>query len=290
MVMSGHSKATAAVGQKANFADKVALITGSARGIGRTIAAALGHAGAKVAVCDINRDAAMATVLDLENAGIDAWYVAVDLARKGEPQRMVSEVASQCGRLDILVNNARAGARLGFMEDSEENWDLTMSVGLRAAYFASQQAVTIMAACGGGNIVNISSVSAFLVSKGVAAYHAAKAGLIQLTRYLAAQAGCHGIRVNSVLPGFIVQDEYQDRYLRDDNAAYRERAEGCHPIGRVGYSRDVANAVIYLCSESASFVTGQSIVVDGGFTIQDPWTVVSNVLTKGNSEDRCTWN
>jgi NAD(P)-dependent dehydrogenase (short-subunit alcohol dehydrogenase family) len=265
------------------FDGKVALVTGSARGIGKTIATAFGTAGAQVAICDIDGDTSEATVSELRKLGIAAEYFAVDLAKKGEPQRMVIEVAKKCGRLDILVNNARAGVRCELLEDTEDNWDLTMSVGLRAAFFASQQAVSTMETSGGGSIVNIGSVAAFLVSLESPAYHAAKAGLMQLTKYLAVNAGARQIRVNSVLPGFIVQDEHRERYLRDDNAGYRARAEGCHPLGRVGYAREVAEAALFLCSDSAQFITGQAIIVDGGFTAQDPWTVMSAVADRPKS-------
>ncbi len=258
-----------------SFGGKVVLVTGSGRGIGKTIATAFGHARARVAICDINREAAEGTALDLQKVGIDANHFGVDLSKAGDPQQMVKEVAEKLGRLDVLVNNARAGAIRADAEETEESWDLTMSVGLRAAYFASQQAIAIMGSTGGGNIVNISSVSALLVSSESAAYQAAKAGLVQLTRYLAANAGSRSVRVNSVLPGFIVQDEHQERYLRDDNIDYRTRAEQCHPLGRVGRAREVAEAVLFLCSDAATFITGQAIVVDGGLTIQDPWTLMS---------------
>jgi len=263
-----------------NFAGGVAIVTGSARGIGKNIAAALGAAGARVAVCDFNRDAAEATVREFCDRGITADYFAVDLSKKGEPGRMVEAVAQKWGRLDILVNNARAGARKDALADSESNWDLTQSVGLRAAYFAAQQAIPVMAGNGGGSIVNICSVAAMLVSLESAAYHAAKAGLMQVTKYLAANAGGRRVRVNAVIPGFIVQDEHRERYMRADNAAYRARAEACHPLGDVGHASDVAEAALFLCSESAGFITGQAIVVDGGFTLQDSWAVLSNVIAE----------
>jgi NAD(P)-dependent dehydrogenase (short-subunit alcohol dehydrogenase family) len=263
--------------EKSNFGfdGKVALITGSARGIGKTIATAIGHAGAHVAICDINQAVAEASVKELKESGIDATYFATDLSQKGGPQRMISEVAEKLGRLDILVNNARAGKRLEPSEDTEENWDMTMSVGLKASYFASLKAISIMETLGGGNIVNIGSVSAFLISGESAAYHVSKSGLTQLTKYLAVHAGSKQIRVNSVLPGFIVQDEHRDRYNSSDNIKYRTRAEQCHPLKRVGYSQEVADATLFLCSEAASFITGQEIIVDGGLTIQDQWAVLS---------------
>lgn len=263
--------------QEFNFKGKVALVTGGARGIGKTIASAFGRAGARVAICDIDRKTSEATVRELKKAGVDARYFFVDLSKAGEPQRMVAEVSKTFRGLDILVNNARAGARGEPLKDTEESWDLALSVGLRAAYFASQRAISAMGSQGGGSIVNIGSVSAFLVSLESAAYHAAKAGLMQLTRYLAAYAGGRHVRVNSVLPGFIVQDEHQKRYLRNDNGAYRDRAEQSHPLKRVGSASDVSEATLFLCSDSASFITGQAIIVDGGFTIQDAWTVLSSV-------------
>ena len=264
-----------ATNAKWSFDGKVALVTGGARGIGKTIATAFGTAGARVAICDIDVENSEATVKGLRANGITAEHFAIDLAKRGEPQRMVSEVCKKFGRLDVLVNNARAGARRGLSDDSEDNWDLTMSVGLRAAYFASQQAIPVMESGGGGSIVNIGSVAAFLVSLESGAYHAAKAGLMQLTKFLAANSGVRQVRVNSVLPGFIVQDEHRERYLGADNAAYRARAERCHPLGTVGFARDVAEATLFLSSDSARFITGQAIIVDGGFTVQDPWTILS---------------
>ena len=268
-------------GDRNTFAAKSVIVTGSARGIGKTIAAAFGRKGARVAICDINEKVGEQTAFELRETGIKATYFRVDLSAKGGPQRLVAEVADKFGGLDILVNNARAGIRLEFLRDTEDNWDLTMAVGLRAAYFASLQAIELMGPRGGGCIVNISSVSAILVSHESAAYHAAKAGLMQLTKYLAAQAGHLRVRVNSILPGFIVQDEHQVRYRSPDNATYRAQVEQCHPVKREGRAMDVANAALFLCTSSADFITGQEIVVDGGFTIRDPWTVLT--ATDANS-------
>jgi NAD(P)-dependent dehydrogenase (short-subunit alcohol dehydrogenase family) len=262
--------------QAGAFHGKVVLVTGGIRGIGKTIADAFGHAGARIALCDINQDLGKKVLLEFHKLGIESEYFRVDLSKKGQPQQMVNKVADTFGRLDILVNNARAGARLALSDDTEENWDLTMSVGLKAAYFASQQAIPIMGKNNGGSIINIGSVSAFLASRESGPYHAAKGGLLQLTRFLAANAGMHKVRVNSVLPGLIVQKAHRERFLRDDNASYRARAESCHPVGRVGDAEDVAAAILFLCSDASGFVTGQSIVVDGGLTIQDPWAVLSS--------------
>jgi NAD(P)-dependent dehydrogenase (short-subunit alcohol dehydrogenase family) len=265
------------VTEKSNFRfdEKVVLVTGSARGIGKTIAIAFGNVGARVAICDLDSAAGENCAKELRELKIDAMYFSVDLSRKGEPQRMILEVVEKFGKLDILINNARAGERLEFLEDTEENWDATMSVGLKAAYFAAQKAISIMGSQGGGNIVNIGSVSAFLVSSESAAYHVSKSGITQLTKFLAVHAGSKKIRVNSVLPGFIVQDEHRNRFDSSNNIEYRNCAEQCHPLKRVGNSQEVADATLFLCSEAASFITGQEIIVDGGLTIQNQWSVLS---------------
>lgn len=264
-----------------SFADKVVLITGAARGIGKTIATSFGKAGAQVVIADLNRSSAEATVNELRALSIAVEYFSVDLAQKGEPERLVEAVARRFGRLDVLINNARGGSRLDLNEEAEDNWDLALTVGLRAANFASRAALPLMQANGGGAIVNISSIAAQLVTCESASYHAAKAGLMQLTRFLAVNAGPKNVRVNAVLPGFIVQDEHQARFYGTANVDYRTRAEGCHPLGRVGSSGDVAQTVLFLCSEDARFITGQAIVIDGGFSLRDAWTVMASLSNVG---------
>lgn len=250
--------------------DMVSIVTGSARGIGKCIARALGREGARLYICDIDQEKGRSAESELRSLGITADFFHVDLSKKGAPQSMVRDIAQQAGRLDVLVNNARSGKRVSMMQEDCHTWDQTMAVTLDAAFFASQEAIRIMALGSGGSIVNVSSVAAFLSCHESPAYHAAKAGLLQLTRYLAVHAGPHGVRVNAVLPGFIVQPEHHPRYNRNDNRLYREIAEFCHPAGRVGNAQEVADAVVFLCSRKASFVTGQCLTVDGGLTVQEP--------------------
>jgi len=257
------------------FAGRIALVTGAARGIGRTIAQAFAEHGATVAIADINELGSREVKTDIERAGGKADVFPVDLSRTGAGPGVVNAVVERLGRLDLLVNNARGGQRGRMDRETEENWDLTVTVCCKAPFLASQEAISVMERTGGGAIVNIVSISAKCVTRESASYHASKAALEHLTRYLAVTAGPSNVRVNAVAPGFIVQDEHLERYNREDNISYREQAVCCHPIGRVGASQDVADAALYLCSDAARFVTGVTLVVDGGFGLRDAWNLLS---------------
>jgi len=198
------------------------------------------------------------------------------LSRKGEPQQIIQQVVNNWGKIDVLVNNARSGIRTTIFEETEESWDLALSVTLKAAFFASQEAIKQMSLTGGGAIVNISSVASDLVCHESPVYHIAKAGINQMTRYLAMHAGEYNIRVNCVAPGFIIQDEHMSRYSDESNMYYKKISEFCHPLGHTGTSNDVADAVLFLCSPQSTFITGQSIVVDGGLTIQEQSSLIFN--------------
>lgn len=269
------------------LAGKAVVVTGAARGIGKNIAAALGLAGASVTVCDIDRENGDQTVSELQAQGFIAEFLHVDLSQRGEAKAMVRRVAQRWGRLDGLINNARSGGRSerGRDED-EEQWELALSVTLRAAFFASQEAVHQMKKSGGGSIVNISSTVGLVAPYGVSgAYQVAKAGMLQMTRYFAVHGGPDNVRVNAVLPGFIVQDEHRDRFERSDNAAYRQTAELCHPLRRTGSSDDVANACVFLSASQSSFITGQCLVIDGGVSIQEHFSLLSATMTKDGTPD-----
>ena len=255
--------------KEGRFAGKVVAVTGSGRGIGKNIARAFGHEGALVAICDIDEPKGRATESELCEQGISAEFLCVDLSQRGAPQAMIQKIVERWGRLDILVNNARSGRRTSLLEEDENTWEEGISVTLRAAFFASQEAIRVMLQTDGGSIVNISSIAAIMTCHESPTYHIAKAGLLQMTRYLAVHAATYGVRVNAVLPGFIVQDEHRVRYERDDNQHYREIAEFCHPMGHVGESDDIARAVLFLCSPEAPFISGQCLIVDGGSTLQE---------------------
>ena len=253
-----------------HFDGEVAVVTGAARGIGKEVAAALAGAGARLFVCDVDEKAGTTACEELRALGLAAEFVPADLSRPGAPAAMIQEVVERGGRLDILVNNARSGTRTDVLDETESTWDEMMSVTLRAPFFASQEAIRVMSGSGGGAIVNIGSVLGTLVAaKESAAYHAAKAAVVQVTRYLAACAGPHEVRVNAVIPGFVLKDEHVERYRAEENAQYRRVAAFAHPLGRPGSSKDVAAAVLFLASPAASFITGQSLCVDGGLTLRE---------------------
>ncbi len=267
---------------KLKFKNKVVIVTGAARGIGKNIARAFGQAGARLIICDIDQKAGKATLKEFREEGFRSELLAINLEKKNAPKEMIDKTVKKYGRIDILVNNARSGARrTGFLEETEESWEQGMAVTLKAAFFASQEAIRSMSRTGGGNIVNIGSIGALLVCQESAVYHIAKAGMVQMTHYLAVNAGKYGIRVNAVLPGFIVQDEHQARYQSADNQSYRRVAEFCNPVRHVGKSDDISKAVLFLCATEANYISGHCLVIDGAAMLQEQSTLLFNYTDLG---------
>jgi NAD(P)-dependent dehydrogenase (short-subunit alcohol dehydrogenase family) len=239
---------------------RVALVTGAGSGFGRTIARRFAEAGARVAVhYRGSRAGAEAVVADIRTGGGQARSFSGDLTLGGEATRVVDEVAEAFGRLDVLVNNAGAYPLSDLLTVSATEWDEVLAANLKSALVALQAAARRMSAAGGGAIVNVTSIQAFRPAEGLSAYSAAKAGLEMLTRSAAVELGPSGIRVNAVAPGVVWREGIEAAWP-DGVARYRARA----PLGRIGQPDEVADACLFLASPASRFITGATLVVDGG--------------------------
>lgn len=248
---------------------QVAIVTGGAQGIGGATARRLAEEGASVLIADIDRELAERNATAIRDAGGTAAAIAADVARHDDIRAMVDEAARRWGKLTILVNNAYAaapGSRGSAVEVSEEGWDRGLAVLMKSIFLAVKHAVPVMQQSGGGAIVNISSVHGLLMAPGSLVYEAGKSAVIGMTRQMAIDFGPDGIRVNAICPGHIVTERGQARW--DENPGGLRFFEQQYPVRRTGRPVDIANAVVFLCSEEASFVTGHALVVDGGLSIQ----------------------
>ena len=248
------------------FADRVAVVTGSARGIGAATARRFAEEGAAVAVLDLDQAAAAETA-----AGLGAPRsvgLACNVADAESVETAVSAVVEELGKVDILVNNAGVTRDNLLFKMTEDDWDAVMNVHLRGSFLMSRAVQKHMVAAKYGKILNLSSVSA-LGNRGQANYSAAKMGLQGFTRTLALELGPFGINVNAIAPGFIVTDMTDDtaRRVGVEPEEFRKAAAERNPVRRVGYPEDIAAAAAFLCSDEASYITGQTLYVDGGAKI-----------------------
>ncbi len=249
--------------------DRVAIVTGGALGIGGATARRLAEEGARVLIADIETKAAEANVARIREAGNTAVAFHADVSRHADIRAMVEKAVQLWGRLDILVNNAyspTAGGHGSALEVSEETWDAGMTLLVKSIFLAVKYAVPEMQKVGGGSIVNISSVHGLLMAPGSLVYEAGKSAVIGVTRQMATDFGPMGIRVNAICPGHIVTERMQERWAQ--NPTGLRFFEDQYPLRRVGRPVDIANAIVFLCSDEASFITGHALVVDGGLSIQ----------------------
>ena len=240
---------------------RVAFVTGAGSGIGADIARRMSGAGAKVAVVDRNASAAEATAAAIRSEGGETCAIHADLSVPAQRRKSLAEASSQLGAVDVLVNNAADhGVRHGFLEVPEDEWDRVVATNLSATAMLCQAAVPAMAEAGGGAIINLAAIQASLPLPTYVSYVATKGGIIALTRALAVEFGSLGIRVNAVAPGAIASGSTRDALAQSGNP------DGASPtlLGRMGTGEDIANACVFLASEAASFVTGATLVVDGG--------------------------
>ncbi len=251
------------------LAGKVTLVTGSTSGIGKATARLFASEGAKVVVTGRRRELGETVVAEIKGAGGEASYFGADLSEPQVVRDLVRFTTDRYGRLDVLMNNAAlVGTKGSVMEISEADWDRSMTLTLKAAFIACQEAIPWMIRAGGGSIINVSSVQGILPLNSRVAYGTAKAGLINMTRSTALDFGRHGIRANTICPGLIEVEAAQERFRRDPEL--ERQAPIVYPLGRVGRPTEVAYAALFLASDESSFVTGSTLVVDGGMTCQLP--------------------
>jgi NAD(P)-dependent dehydrogenase (short-subunit alcohol dehydrogenase family) len=243
---------------------KVAIVTGGTSGIGRDAAILFAKAGAKVVVAGRRETEGEETVALIRSAGGEAIFVKTDVSRAADVRTLVEKTVAEFGRLDIAFNNAGIeGSWTPIVEQSEDDWDRTIDINLKGVWLCLKYEIQQMLKQGGGGaIVNMASVSGLIGAAGTATYCASKHGVIGLTKTAALETARSGIRVNVVCPA-VIETPMGTRLWGAPEA--KELGLRFHPIGRFGTSMEVAEAVLWMCSERASFMTGQSLVLDGGF-------------------------
>jgi NAD(P)-dependent dehydrogenase (short-subunit alcohol dehydrogenase family) len=240
-----------------NFKDKVVLITGGAKGIGKEIAKAYAKEGARVIIADLDYEAGIKAEEHYSAQGLDVVFYAIDLKKPDLIVTMFGFIMNKYGKIDILINNAGLSRFKSIYETTIEEWDEILNVNLRAIFVASKEFAIHMRNKGGGRIVNISSTRYLMSEPGSEAYAASKGGIVSLTHALALSLSKDKITVNCISPGWIETRDYD---------GLREIDHKQHPSMRVGRPEDIANACLFLTSNHNDFINGQNIIIDGGMT------------------------
>ena len=250
-----------------NMTGKVALVTGAGAGIGRSTAILFAQKGARVTVSDILPEGGEETVRLIREAGGEAIFVQTDASKSADIQSMIQATIKQFGRLDFAANNAGVNGPITSLIDcTEEDWDKVMGINLKGVWLCMKHEIPEMLKSGGGAIVNTASMAGLVGFPYQTSYVSSKHGVIGLTRTAALDFGKQGIRVNAVCPGVIHTTMVQS--LLDNILEVIDTLNNQAPVGRIGQPEEIAEAIVWLCSDVASFVTGHALAVDGGYVIQ----------------------
>ncbi|MBD1834945.1 SDR family oxidoreductase [Cyanobacteria bacterium FACHB-472] len=249
------------------FSGKVAVVTGGTSGIGKAAAIALAQAGAKVVVAGRRQAEGEETIRQIQAIGGESFFVATDISKEADVQTLIEKTMAHYGRLDIAFNNAGVEQEATPLpEQTETTYDHIMNINVKGVWLSLKHEIPAMLKNGGGAIVNTSSGMGLVGGAKVPIYTASKHAVEGLTKAVALEYALQGIRVNAVSPG-LIQTEMLDRAVQT-NTELMEYFKTTLPMGRIGTPQEVVNAVVWLCSDAASFVTGQSLTVDGGYIAQ----------------------
>jgi NAD(P)-dependent dehydrogenase (short-subunit alcohol dehydrogenase family) len=249
--------------------DKVAIVTGAGKGIGRGIAKVFVREGARVVLVDWDEEAGEKTSEEIRRSGGDGFFMKCDVSNEEQVKAMIQATIAKYGRINVLVNNAAIGMYKTVLDTTSEEWDHCLAVNLKSVFLCSKYAIPHIKTAGGGAIVNIASVHSYQNAGGTAPYAASKAGVVALTRVMAIDYGRDKIRVNAICPGWIETPLIQSIFARtSDPEKARHDVERRQILGRLGIPEEVGEATAFLASEQASYITGASLMVDNGMTAQ----------------------
>lgn len=247
-----------------SFNGKVVLVTGGTSGIGRETALQFGEAGAKVVVAGRRVEAGEAVVREIESAGAEALFVQTDVTQEDQVEHLVDETLRRFGRLDVAFNNAGIEHGGPVTEFTEADYRTVFDINVLGVFLSQKYEIPAMLKSGGGSIINTSSILGQIAMPGASVYNASKHAVEGITKTTALELAGQGIRVNSVAPGATATDMI-DRFAGEEGSDGRQQLASQHPMGRLAKSKEIAAAVLYLASDAASFTTGVSLAVDGGY-------------------------
>ncbi len=248
-----------------HFDGKVAIVTGAGRGMGRAVASRFGREGARVVVAEINSEHGEEVAGEIRSAGGDATAVQLDVSKPADVRRLFAAAVKGYGAVDIVVNNAGIAVARPLVDYTEEDWDRQMGVNVKGVFFCCQEAARVMIPRRQGKIVNFASTSAFVSSsKPEVAYDTSKGAVRQMTVSVAAELAPHSINVNAVAPGTTATEMTRSTLATEEGLAWQLARI---PMGRVGQPDDIASVVLFLCSPEASYITGHTLVADGGWLL-----------------------